>query len=406
MLFWTGQSVSQTGTQVTILALPLAAIVILKASAFEVGLLSAADTSAYLLGALPAGMLADRLSRRRLMLWCDLGLIIVIGSVPAAQAAGVLKLGQLYAVALISSIFGVVLLVSSTSYLPTLVETDQLVDGNGKLSTTESFAQLAGPSLGALLVGLFGAALAMASDAMSYVFAATCLLVIRRREQPGAQVRHRERPGLRRQLDEGVRYVMREPILRKATAWSGTANFFVIMVETLGPVFLVRIVHLRPAYVGLLLALAATGGVTGGLVSGALSRRIGSARVVWLSMTILPLPGLLIPLAGPGWRVLLFAIGWISWTFGATVCNVSLLSYQQRTCPPAILGRVNAASRWIKWGTLPLGGITGGALAAVLGVHATLWLAVIATCLASLWLLFSPLRGMRDLPEKSLAPAI
>src|ERR1700751_5880376 len=151
LLFWGGQTVSQTGTQITLLALPLTAIVLLRASAFEVGLLSAADTIAYLLVALPAGVLVDRLGRRRLMLWCDLGLLLTVGSVPVAQAGGALTLGQLYVVALISGVLGVVFLVSYSSYLPVLVETGQLVDGNGKLSVSESFAQLSGPSLGALL---------------------------------------------------------------------------------------------------------------------------------------------------------------------------------------------------------------------------------------------------------------
>lgn len=406
LIFWGGHSISSIGTQVTIVALPLAAIVLLKASAFEIGLLSAADTSAYLLAALPAGLLADRVNIRRLMVCCNICLVIVIGSVPAAWAARVLTLGQLYVVALISSVFGVVLLVSSASYLPALVKTDQLMDGNGMLSTSDSFAQVAGPSLASLLVGLFGAAMAMAGDAISYVVVVVSLLLIRRREQRDGQARQHERPSFRGQMAEGLRFVTREPILRMATAWSGSVNFFVIMVETLGPVYLVRNVHLRPAYVGLLLALAAVGGVAGGLLSGALSSRLGSARIAWLSMTVLPLPGLLIPLAGPGWRVMLFALGWMSWTFGSTVGNIALLSYQQRTCPPAILGRVNAATRWIKWGTLPLGGIAGGALGTTLGVHLTLWLAVIATCVAGLPVVFSRLRKMRELPEESLAPAI
>lgn len=406
MLFWGGQAISKIGTQVTIVALPLAAIVILKATAFQVGLLSAADTSAYLLAALPAGVLADRLNMRLLMFWCNLGELIVIGSVPTAWAAGVLTLGQLYAVALISSVFGVVLLVTSVSYLPALVETGQLMDGNGLVGTSESVAMLAGPSLAALLVGLFGAALAIVGDAVSYVFAAVGLLMIRRpepRDRSGDRSKDGQRPGLRGQVSEGLRFVIREPILLRATAWSGSVNFFVIMIETLGPVFLVRGVHLRPAFVGLLMALAATGGVAGGLSAGALSRRLGAARVLWLSMTVLPLPGLLIPLAAPGWRVLLFAFGWIAWTFGATVGNVALLSYQQRICPPEILGRVSAACRWIKWGTLPLGGIAGGVLGTLVGVHATLWLAVVAACLAGLWVFFSPLRGMREMPEPAAA---
>ena len=139
-------------------------------------------------------------------------------------------------------------------------------------------------------------------------------------------------------------------------AWNGTANFFVIMVETLGPVFLVRAIHLRPAYVGVLLALGAAGGVAGGLASKPLTRRIGSARLSWLSMTVFTLPGLLIPMARPGWGAALFAVGWMSWTFGSTLCAIALTSYQQATCPARLRGRVSAASRWVNWGTLPLGG--------------------------------------------------
>jgi predicted MFS family arabinose efflux permease len=348
-------------------------------------------------------VLADRVSKRRLMLACDACLLVVIGSVPVAEAAGVLSLGQLYGVALVSSAFSVVFMVAHSSYLPSLIGPDQLLDGNGKLSTSQSFAEFAGPSLGSLLVGLFGAALAMASDAGSYAVSGVCLLLIRSRELPARQPPARERPSFRVQVGEGISYVFREPILRKGVAWSGTANFFVIMVETLGPLFLVRTVHLRPAYVGLLLALGATGGVAGGFFSGRLAQRVGSARLCWLSMTVFALPGLLIPLARSGWGVLLFAVGWMSWTFGATLCAVALMSYQQRICPAEVLGRVSAASRWVNWGTLPLGGLAAGALGSLLGVHTTLWIAVVGGCASGLWLYFSPLRRMRDLPTESLA---
>jgi MFS family permease len=405
MLLWAGQTVSQTGSQVTVLALPLVAIVVLKASTFEVGLLSAAVTSAYLLVSLPAGVVVDHAGKRRLMLWCDVALLIVIGSVPAAQAEGALTLGQLYAVALMSSVLSVLFTVAYTSYLPTLIERGQLMDANGKLSTSQSFAQLAGPSLGALLVGLFGAARAMTGDALSYAASAVCLLLIRATEPRQAPADQRQRTPFRAQIGEGLSYVLRDPILRKAVAWNGTANFFVIMVETLGPLFLIRIVHVRPAYVGVILALGAAGGVVGGFLSGALARRIGSARVSWLSMTVFTLPGLLIPLARPGWGVLLFAAGWMSWTFASTLCGVALVSYQQGTCPPQLRGRVSAASRWVNWGTLPLGALTAGGLGAALGVHATLWIAVIGGCLSGLWLYFSPLRRMRDLPTQSLQPS-
>jgi MFS family permease len=405
LLLWSGQTVSEVGSQVTVLALPLVAIVILNASTFEVGLLSATVTSAYLLISLPAGVLVDRVSKRRLMVWCDLARLVIISSVPLAQAIGVLTLAQLYVVALASSVFSVLFAVAYTSYLPGLIDRDQLVDGNGKLRTTESFAQIAGPGLGALLVGLVGAARAMTSDALSYAVSAGCLLSIRSREPRVVQAERAQRPRLRAEIGAGLAYVLREPILRKSVAWNGTANFFVIMVETLGPIFLIRTVHLRPAYVGVLLALGAVGGVAAGITSKPLARRIGSARISWLSMTVFTLPGLLIPLARSGWWVLLFAVGWISWTFGSTLCGIALVSYQQSTCPPELRGRVSATTRWINWGTLPLGGLAAGALGGALGVQAMLWVAVIGGCSSGLWLYFSPLRGMRDIPAEGVRPA-
>jgi Na+/melibiose symporter-like transporter len=421
LLLWGGQTVSQIGSQVTILALPLVAIVLLKATTLQVGLLSTATTCAYLLVALPAGVVADRVSKRRVMLCCDLASLVVIGSVPVAHAAGVLTLGQLYAVALAASALSAFFLVAYTSYLPSLLERGQLVDGNGKLATTQSIAQVAGPGLGALLVGVAGAAGAMAGDAVSFALAAGCLVLIRSREQAAAgggagdgavagaagearaSRQRRERFGV--QLREGLSYVLREPILRKSAAWSGTANFFVIMVETLGPLFLIRTLHVRPAYVGLLLALGALGGVAGGLASRPLTRRVGSARLCWLSMTVFSLPGLLIPAAGPGARVLLFAAGWMAWAFSSTLCGIALSSYAQAACPVQLRGRVSAGQRWITWGTLPLGGLAAGALGGAIGVHATLWIAVAGGCASGLWLLLSPLRRLRDLPAGVLQPA-
>lgn len=409
LLLWTGQSISEVGSQVTVLALPLVALVALKATTFQIGLLSAAANCAFLLIALPAGVVVDRLPRRRLMVWCDAARVVLIGSIPVAQLAGVLTLAQLYVVALLASAATVFFSVAWQSFLPIVLDPDQLMEGNGKLSTSMSAAQVAGPGLGAALVGLVGAAKAMAGDALSYAVSAATLVVMRTPEQaPVRAPQASQASKMRAQIAEGLRYVARDPILRKAVAWSGSANFFVVMVESLGPVFLVRNLHLRPAYVGLVLAGGAVGGIIGGLASGRLARRLGSARVSWLSMTVFALPGLLIPMAGPGWWVLLFAAGWTSWTFSATVCAIAMTSYRQATCPPALLGRVNAAARWVTWGTLPLGGVVGGALASGIGVRATLWTAVAGGCLSGLWLYFSPLRGLRDIPHRvpDLAAAV
>ncbi|MFC4470897.1 MFS transporter [Streptomyces xiangluensis] len=404
LLLWGGQTVSEMGSQITVLALPLVAVVLLEASALQVGLLAAAETSAYLLVALPAGAIVDRVAKHRLMIWCDLALFLVIGSVPLAHVVGALTLAQLYVVALVSSVLSVFFAVAYQAYLPVLLDRAQLIDGNAKLAASRSVAQIAGPSTGAGLVTLVGAAGAMAADALSFALSAGSLTAIRTREPRRPRAEPGRRPTLRSQIREGLAYVVRDPILRNSVAFNGTANFFVIMVETLGPLFLIRTLHLRPGLVGLLLALGAVGGVAGGVAARYLARKVGSARISWISMTVLSLPGLLIPMAGPGWWVLLFGFGWISWTFSSTVAGISLTSYRQAACPPDMLGRVSAAARWITWGTLPLGGLAGGALATALGVRTTLWIAVIGGCCAGLWLFFSPLRGLRDIPLGKLEP--
>ena len=158
-------------------------------------------------------------------------------------------------------------------------------------------------------------------------------------------------------------------------ACTGTANLFGGMATALEIIFLVRVLHVRPAEVGLLIAVASLGGVAGGVLSGRLTRLIGSARIIWFSMLVLGLPQLLIPLAEPGWLVALFLVGFAAFAFSAVVYNVAQVSYRQAICPPRLLGRMNAAVRWVVWGTLPLGGLLGGALGTWLGVRATLWIA-------------------------------
>jgi MFS family permease len=397
LLLWSGQTVSEMGSAVTLLALPLTAVVVLRATTFQVGLLTAAATLAFALIALPAGAIVDRRPKRRLMVWCDLARMLIIGSVPVAAALGVLTLGQLYAVAITSGVGTVFFDVAYQSYLPVLIAKKDLVEGNGKLGATQSFAQLIGPGLGGGLVGLFGAARAMAADAISYAVSVASLLAIRTREE--VPPRPGQRQKLRAEIAEGLSFVLRHPILRKIVACTGTANLFGSMATALEIIFLVRVLHVRPAATGLLIAVASLGGVAGGVLASRLTRLIGSARIIWFSMLVLGLPQLLVPLAEPGWLVALFLIGFAGFAFSAVIYNVAQVSYRQAICPPRLLGRMNAAVRWVVWGTLPLGGLLGGALGTWLGVRATLWIAFAGSWAAGWWVFFSPLRGLRDIPE-------
>jgi len=399
LLLWSGQTVSEMGSAITQLALPLTAVIVLRASTFQVGALTAAAYAAFALIALPAGAIVDRRAKRRLMIWCDAARVLIIGSVPLAAAFGALTLGQLYAVAISAGVCTVFFDVSYQSYLPALISTEDLVDGNGKLGATQSFAQVVGPGLGGGLVGLFGAARAMSADAISYAVSVASLLAIRAPEEPPHP---KNRQKLRKEIAEGLSFVLRDPILRKIVACTGTANLFFTMATALQIIFLVRVLHVRPADTGLLIAVASLGGVAGGALSGGLGRLIGSARIIWFSMLVIPLPSLLIPLAEPGWRVVLFPIGYASAAFAGVVYNVAQVSYRQAICPPRLLGRMNAAVRWVVWGTIPLGGLLGGTFGTVLGVRATLWIGFGGAWAAGWWVFFSPLRRMRDVPKAGL----
>jgi MFS family permease len=405
LLLWSGQSVSELGSGITQLALPLTAVLVLKASIFQVGLLTAANYASFALIALPAGAIVDRIAKRRLLLVCDAARMIIIGSVPVAAAAGALTLGQLYVVALLAGVCTVFFDVAYQSYLPSLVPVEQLNDGNGKLGASQSFAQAAGPGLGGALVGLIGAARAMSADAASYAVSVTSLLLIRSRaDGPSAHVAAGRDghllSGLRADIAEGLRFVVRHPILRKVVACTGTSNFFSGAQGAVIPVFLVRVLHLHPALIGLLYALGAVGGVIAGLFTGRFARRIGSARIVWISALLIVPCLALTPLAEPGWRVILVGIGGVGTSFGVVLYNVAQVSYRQAITPLALLGRMNAAVRWIVWGTLPLGGLAGGALGTAVGVRPTLWCTVGGSLVAAMFVVFSPLRAMRDFPAR------
>jgi MFS family permease len=394
MRLWAGQSVSQIGSAVTTVALPLAAIAVLKASAFEVGLLTAASYTAFIFIALPAGAIVDRRAKRKIMIWCDVARLAIIGSVPIAASFGVLTMAQLFAVALIAGVFTVFFDVSYQSYVPVLLDRDRLMDGNGKLGASRSFAQVAGPGLAGILVGVVGVVGSLTADAFSYAISVGSLLLIRTPETAPEGTTGTGRK-LRADIADGLTFVWRHPVLRKITACTATGNLFIAMEMSLSMLFLVRVVHVRPALTGLLMALASLGGVVGAVLSGPLSRRIGADRILWFAPLVFAIPGLLIPLTRPGWGIVLFPLGSAATTFSSVVYNVGQLSYRQAACPPELLGRMNAAIRWVAWGALPLGGLLAGLCGSVIGIRFSLAIAMFGYWAAGLLLYFSPLRTPR-----------
>ncbi|MEU6059254.1 MFS transporter [Streptomyces sp. NPDC047097] len=401
-LLLAGAAAGQAGAQITLVALPLVAVLVLDASPLEVGVLTAAETAAFLLIGLPAGAWVDRMRKLPLMIRADVVRTAAMASVPLAGIAGVLTMAQLYLVALVTGAATVFFDVAHQSFLPRLLPREQLVAGNGALEVVRSSAQVAGPGLGGGLVQLAGAQLAIAANAVGYALSALFLLGIKDTEErpkpvPGAS--------LTGEVAEGLRFVMRHPLLRVIAAATALGNFLAAILMAVQTVFLVRTLELAPTALGLVYSAAAVGGLAGALCAGAIGRRFGQARVIWLAPLATGPFAVLWPLSSGGAGAALFAVASGTVFFGAVVYNVAQVSFRQSLCPPRLLGRMNATLRFLMWGTLPLGALAGGALAEGLGPRAALVCCAAGFLLVPLPLLLSPLRRMRDLPVPADADA-
>lgn len=396
-LLWAGETVSELGSGVSVLAIPLVALRSLHAGTFEVGALTAAGTAAYLLVSLPAGALVDRMRRRRVMIATDAGRCLALGSIPAAAALGVLSLGQLYAVTFLAGVLTVFFGVAYQAYLPTLISHDLLTEGNSKLTGSSALASIAAPGLAGWLVQAFGGAYAIAVDAVSFLVSLTAVGAIRSREaRPPASAEPSLRAArrLRGDILEGARYVAGHQILRTVTGVTALFNFWFYVAVSVNVVFLVRTLHQPPAVVGLLFAANGAGGVVGALTASRTTPWLGLARATILGLGLCALGSLLRALAGQGPGVITFAAGSFLVGLGVVTFNINQVTYRQRACPDHLLGRVIASMRFVVWGIFPLGALAGGALGAVIGTRATLWAAAVGMTAATAWLLASPFRTM------------
>jgi MFS family permease len=396
-MLWGGETVSELGSQVSLLAIPLLAVGVLHATTFEMGLLTAASTAAFLVVGLPAGVWVDRIRRRRVMIVADLGRVLALGSIPIAYALGGLTLVQLFVVTLASGILTVFFDVAYQSYLPALVGREHLVEGNAKLTGSAQVATVAGPSLAGGLVQAIGASATVAVDAASFLFSAVAVGAIRAPE-PKPEPPAAGDPKLMHDIAEGLRFVFGNVLLRAIAATTATSNFFSGISAAVEVVFLVREVHASPGVIGLLFTMGGVGGVLGAFAAGPIAARLGGARATLVGIAG-NVGGLLIPLTTPGAGLVLFGLGLLIVSFFVVVYNVNQVSFRQRLCPDRLLGRMNATMRFVVWGVLPIGSLIGGVLGSFLGLRTTLWIGMVGEVFAGIWLVASPMRTMRDFPE-------
>ncbi|MGK5440493.1 MFS transporter [Micromonospora sp. URMC 105] len=396
-----GQTVTQLGTDVTALAFPLIAVLLLDATPWQLGVLVAVQNSAFLLLGVPAGVWLDRRRLRPVLIATDLVRCATLVTVTVAAALSWLSLPLLTAAAAVMAVMRVLFDIGHQSYLPTVLGRRHLLRGNSAVETVRSCGQVAGPGLGGWLTQLVGATNTLLVDAASFLLSAACLARIRTREPTP---RRTGRSGLVRDAREGLHFVLTRPVLRAIAATSALSNIFFTAATALLVLFLVDTVGFAPGTTGMLLSAAPAAALLGAATATRLARRFGSARIIWLSLAVTSPANLLVPLTGPGWGAVFLLAGLAGGGIGQVVYGITQVTYRQTIVPARLLCRVNASMRFLVMGAVPLGGLLGGVLGEALGVRAALVVIGAGLTLAPVPLLLSPLRHARELEELAARP--
>jgi len=399
--YWAAGTISSTGSAVTAVALPLVAVVTLRATAVEVGLVTAAGYAAWLLIGLPAGVWVGRLPLRDTQIVMDLVRAVALASLPVAYLLDALTLPHLVIVALVVSLASVVFDVGGTTFLPSVVPRDQLNDRNSLMSGTHAVTSLTGPAAGGALVQLLGAAPTLLVDTASYLVSALLL----RGLPPGEPRVAGPVSPLRAQISEGLAFVWRHPVMRPCLLDATATNFVSGGLLTLTPLFLVRTLGASPGVVGLLFATEGIGALLGASLCPRLARRIGTARTALLGSVLGAGFALLMPIGNGVVGSALFGLGNAGFAGGVLLVSVCTRTHRQVASPPELLARVMATVRFVSWGVIPVGALLAGVLAGSATPRTALWVTCLLASLPAVVLGASRVRHMRDLLENDL-PAV
>jgi MFS family permease len=396
--FWLGQTISVFGDQITLLAVPIVAVLVLHAQATDMGLLTAVGLLPHLLFSLPAGVWLDRVrNRRRLMIAADLARAAIITTVPLAYVLGGLTLGQLFVVAFLVGTLAVAFDIAWNTLFVAVTRREEYVSASALLNGSRSLAQVAGPSVGGGLIQLLGGPLAMLADAISYIASALFLGRVKAAEPEP------EPPGqpIRAQLAAGISFIARDPIMRPTILSAATLNFFNFGFQALFILYVATYLGVSPGVLGLALGAGAIGGVTGALVASRVGRRLGLGRAYALGLVLFPAALILVPtVTGPLPVVvaMLFVMEFGA-GLGVMIIDINAGAVILARTPDRIRGRANGAFRFINYGIRPIGALLGGVMGGLIGVRETLFVVTIASLAGVLWLVRTPVLAMRDLPQ-------
>ncbi|HEY3060660.1 MAG TPA: MFS transporter [Chloroflexota bacterium] len=394
---WAGQSVSLIGSEVSLLAMPLLAVLVLGASPGEMGVLRAVQFAPELL-ALPVGVLVDRIKRRPLLIGVDLLRALLLGSIPLAALLGVLAMAQLYVVAVLIGALTLVFGVAYMAYLPALVPSTRLIEANSRLEVSRSGAHAAGPGVAGLIVQTLSASAAILFDALSFAVSAVCLWWIRQAEPDPMPRTARQQWWT--EIKEGLREVVQQPILRAMTLSSMAWNFFSGgLLDAIYVLYLSRELQMSAGQIAMVFTTSGVAGLAGAVIWTRIARRAGLGRSIIAAQVLACVGTLAVPFVnGSPDQVTLMLIGVILIIgFAMPMSFIGLGSLRQAYSPPHLIGRISASTRFLLIGVVPAGALLGGALGDAIGPRNALLVAGIGVLLAPVPLVLSPVRSVRTL---------
>ena len=394
--YWSAQTVSLFGDQISVLALPLLAVLTIGAGPAEMGYLTAAALAPNLLFSIVAGAWVDRFPHKRhIMIAADLGRAALLLSVPLLAWSGLLTLPYLYAFAFAAGTLAMLFEVAHSSLFVSLVRRPDYVDANSLINGSRAMSYVAGPSVGGVLVQWLTAPVALLADVLSYLASALFLLRIKPVERPVEPER-----GLA--LGAGLRFVVRSAVLRSLLLGTTTLNLFNYIFAALFVLYVTTDLGVSPGTLGVVIGVGSVGGLLGAVVTGRVARRFGIGPTLIAGFVVFPAPLILVPLADgtslPVVLTLLLVSEFLS-ALGVMMLDITAGSIQTAATPDSMLALVQGAKRTVNYGIRPIGALIGGALGTVLGVQPALWIATVGAVAGTLWVLFSPIARMRELPE-------
>jgi MFS family permease len=402
---WIGQSISGFGSAITTLALPLTAVVMLHASAEQMGVLRAAQTVPALLMSLLFGVWIDRMRRRPVLIAADLGRMILLGLIPLAAWLEFLRIEYLYVIGLMVGVLTVLFDIAITSYLPSIVSREALMEGNSKLQQSSSLISIAGPGAAGALIGWVTAPMAIIVDAFSFLASVISLWLIRTPE-PHPPLTASTRRSLWKEIGEGMNALWKTPVLRDMILFTTIGSFFLTIQQTVLVLFVINELKLTALQFGLILSLSGVASFIGASLVNHIVRRLGPGPTIIVGQSFTGLSGILLAAAG-GPPAIIFSLlicGQISSGFGASLYSIPQIALRQAMTPGHLLGRVNANRRLLVFGIMPLAALLSGVLGTMLGLRPTLFIGAGGLLFAFFWVLFSSLRHVRTFPLST--PAI